>query len=201
MTGGRANAKGLLLDRSGSVAVEFTVIAALLLGVVFAIIETGFTFLFGLALENATQQLARMIQTGQAQQLGVTSSADLIAKIICPAGGAGLLPSFLDCTRLVVDLRSASNYASDPSIYFYKQPSQYCASAADKVLVLRLAYGMPVFLPALALGNAVFGPSTAGIVDDFPNAVGWTHLLANATTFKVESSNTDGSTTGGSSGC
>jgi Flp pilus assembly protein TadG len=163
-----------------------------LLGLVFAIIETGLTFLFGLSLENATQQLARMMQTGQVQQLGVSSADDLKSKVICPAGGSGLLPSFVDCSRLVVDVRSAAAYASDGSMSFYKESPQYCPGSGGQVLVLRLAYGMPVFLPALALGNSVFGPSTSGIVDDFPNALGWTHLLADAVVFEVESSGDSG---------
>ena len=186
-------AREFLLDHCGSVAVEFTLIATLLLALIFAIIETGLSFLFGLSLENATLRLARMIQTGQVQKLGISSSADLKSKIMCPADGSGLLPSFVDCSMLVVDLRSASSYSSNPSMGFYKENPQYCVGSAGQVLVLRLAYGMPVFLPPLALGNAVFGASTAGMVNDFPDAVGWTHLLAGGSTFVIENNSYDSS--------
>ena len=193
-----ANVRSFCRMHDGSVAVEFTLVVTLLLGLLFAIVETGLTFLFGLSVENATQKLARMIQTGKVQQLGVSSLADLKDKVICPTGGVGLLPAFVDCSRLIVDLRSADAYGANPTIYFYRQATQYCPGAAGHVVVLRLAYGLPVFLPPLALGNAVFGPSTAGIIDDYPEAVGWTHLLEDAIAFQIEGSASDASATSAS---
>ena len=196
----RGSAQRFLRNRAGSVAVEFTLVAVLLLALVLAILETGVTFLLGFSIENLSQQLARKIQTGRVQQLGVATAADLKSKVICPSSGGGLLPPFVDCNNLIIDLRSAASYGSNPSIYFYRQPLQFCPAASGQVLVLRVAYGLPVFLPPLALGNAVFGPSAAGIVDDYPGAVGWTHLLADAMAFQVEKSSSDASATGGSAG-
>ena len=121
----RSSAQRFLCHRGGSVAVEFTLIAVLLLALVMAILETGVTFLLGFSIENLSQQLARKLQTGQVQ--GVATAADLKSKFICPSSGGGLLPPFVDCNNLIIDLRSAKSYGSDPSIYFYKQPLQFCS--------------------------------------------------------------------------
>ena len=104
----------------GSVAVEFALVILPMLGLIFAILETGLAFLFGLSVDNATQELARLIQTGQAQQAGVTSLESLKSKFVCPSSGNGLFPTFVDCSRLIVDVRTATSFSSaDTSANFY----------------------------------------------------------------------------------
>lgn len=171
----------------GSVAVEFALVVLPLLGLMFAIVETGLAFLFGLSVENATQQLARLIQTGQPQQAGVSSLQALKDQFICPPSGKGLFPSFVDCTRLIVDVRTATSFSgADTSATFYAGQLEYCPGTSNQIVVVRMAYGMPLVLPLLIASNSVFGPSSTGLVNNFPGVNGWVHLLATASVFQSE---------------
>lgn len=189
----------------GAVSVEFALVAIPLFGLIFAILETGFVLLFGLTIDNAAQDLARIIQTGQPQQAGVSSIDDLKAKFVCPASG-GLLPPLIDCSRLFIDVRTATSFGSaDTSDSFYQSPLEYCPGSSNSIVVVRMAYAMPVFLPFLiGMNNSLFTPGTAGLVDDFPGFSGWNHLIADAAVFQNESfsssSSTSSSTSSGGSG-
>ena len=55
-------------DRSGATALEFALVAAPFLALMLATIEVALVFFGGFVLENAVEQAARMIRTGQAQQ-------------------------------------------------------------------------------------------------------------------------------------
>src|SRR5205809_4468272 len=66
----RAAAK-LLQARDGAAAVEFAMVAAPFLAMVFAIMETAIVFFAGQALETAAADSARLIMTGQAQTSGM----------------------------------------------------------------------------------------------------------------------------------
>lgn len=57
-------------DRSGVTAVEFAIIAAPFLALLFSIMEVGLVFFGNLQLENAAEEAARLIRTGQAQEKG-----------------------------------------------------------------------------------------------------------------------------------
>src|SRR5215472_12297774 len=59
---------GRLIERQeGTAAVEFAIVAAPFLALVFAIMETALVFFAGQALETAVAQSSRWIMTGQAQ--------------------------------------------------------------------------------------------------------------------------------------
>ena len=57
----------LVRQQDGVAAVEFGLVAAPFLALVFAIMETAVTFFAGQALETAVADSSRLIQTGQAQ--------------------------------------------------------------------------------------------------------------------------------------
>jgi Flp pilus assembly pilin Flp len=54
----------------GAAAIEFAMVAAPFLALVFAILETAIVFFAGQVLETATADSARLIMTGQAQKAG-----------------------------------------------------------------------------------------------------------------------------------
>src|SRR6187455_859476 len=60
-------ARRMLREQSGAAAVEFAMVAAPFLAMVFAILETAMVFFAGQALETAGSDSARLIMTGQAQ--------------------------------------------------------------------------------------------------------------------------------------
>jgi Flp pilus assembly protein TadG len=92
-------------DQQGATAVEFALIALPFFALLFAILETALIFLVGQALETATEDSARLIRTGQAQQQGFdeedfrTSICDQVVLLYkCPS-------------KLVLDVRTEDNFA------------------------------------------------------------------------------------------
>ena len=78
--------------RRGSAAVEFALIAPLLFGLLFAIIEVGMIFFASQVLETVTQDSARMIMTGQAQNASYTQGQ--FKQYVC-----GKISSLFDCAN------------------------------------------------------------------------------------------------------
>ena len=68
-------------------AVEFALVAAPFLALIFAIMETALVFFAGQTLEATATEAGRMIMTGQAQTAGYTSAADFKTNVVCPALG------------------------------------------------------------------------------------------------------------------
>lgn len=169
---------------------EFGLIAVPFLGLLLAIFETGLVFLNSEGLEAAVQDAARNIMTGQAQAANVSTAASFVSTYLCPTSGSRILPSFIDCSKLIVDVRSADTFATaDTSRTFYQDPTtqQFCPGASGKIIVVRVAYPMPVFLPFLAgMTNATFHQITTGLVNDVPGNSGWKHLLVGTAVFQNE---------------
>jgi Flp pilus assembly protein TadG len=65
-------ARRFVREQSGAAAVEFAMVAAPFLGMIFAIMETAMVFYAGQVLETAAADSARLIMTGQAQTQGWT---------------------------------------------------------------------------------------------------------------------------------
>src|SRR5882672_2109471 len=62
-------------QEDGATAVEFAMVAAPFLALVFAIIETAVVFFAGQTLETAVADSSRLIMTGQAQTAGFNQAA------------------------------------------------------------------------------------------------------------------------------
>ncbi len=165
-------------------------VAVPFLGLLMAIFETGLMFFNSEGLEAAVQQAARNIMTGQAQKNGVYSAATFVNTYLCPATGTRILPSFVDCTTLIVDVRTASSFSNaSTSNSFYKTSSShvFCPGAPSNtgspvIVVVRVLYPMPVFLPLLGW----FGPVMGGVVNDVPSNPGYKHLLLGTAVFQNE---------------
>jgi Flp pilus assembly protein TadG len=99
-------ARPFLRRQDGTAAVEFAIVAAPFIALVFAIIETALIFFSGQALETAVADSARLIMTGQAQSQGLTQSgfkSAVCAKIF----------GLFDCLNGVyVDVKTFTNFAS-----------------------------------------------------------------------------------------
>lgn len=189
---GDSSLRSFLPDQRGSTAVEFALLAIPFLGLLCAIIETGLVLLVGSTINNVTEKVARTIQTGQAQQAGVTTADALRSQFVCPATGSGFLPSFIPCSALIIDVRTVTNYAdADVTSPFYNDPAnlKFCLGGAGALVVVRVAFAMPVFLPMLASAtNNTFGPTTSGLVNNIQGHPGWMHLLLGSTLFQNEQS-------------
>ncbi|EJN05288.1 TadE/TadG family type IV pilus assembly protein [Phyllobacterium sp. YR531] len=95
-------------NRSGTVAIEFGMIALPFFFMIFSIMEVGVGFTAQQAMVNSTDKIARQVLTGELRTADL-SMANLKAKIC-----AGLLMPEKDCPNLVVDLRSYTNFAAIP---------------------------------------------------------------------------------------
>lgn len=108
--------RSILTDRRGSALVEFALVATPFLALMLAILQTSLAYFAQEALESAAEVSARSIVTGQAQASDILSSARgltqaQLAERFRKEACAGL-PVFMSCSRLYVDVRSASNSAA-----------------------------------------------------------------------------------------
>jgi Flp pilus assembly protein TadG len=71
---GRPLRRGLLRDRDGSAAVEFSLVVLPFCFMIFAILEVALIFTLDSVLENAAISTGRLVRTGQASAQGMTAA-------------------------------------------------------------------------------------------------------------------------------
>jgi Flp pilus assembly protein TadG len=136
-------------NRRGSAAVEFALVAPVFFALLFAIIETAIVFFAGQVLETVTQDSARMIMTGQAQNAGYTQAQ--FKTYVC-----GKISVLFDCVNgIYVDVKSYPGFSSvsinDPidSGKNFVPPNNYSAGGPGDIVVVRLFYQWPLFVTGL----------------------------------------------------
>jgi Flp pilus assembly protein TadG len=99
--------------RSGSAAIEFAIIAPVLFLFLFGIIETGVIYFAGTALQNATDDAARMVRTGEASTFTVAQFKSQVCSEM-----SGFISSTQCTSNLQVDVRQYSSFsgASYPTV-------------------------------------------------------------------------------------
>lgn len=90
----RTLARRLRRDQTGATAVEFGLVATPFFMLLFGIISVGFYFFTTFTLENAVEDAARLIRTGQVQSSGMTAN-DFKTQV------CSKLPSYVDCANKV----------------------------------------------------------------------------------------------------
>jgi Flp pilus assembly protein TadG len=146
---GTGAVRRLVRQQDGSVAIEFGLVAAPFLALVFAIIETAVIFFAGQALETAVADSSRLIMTGQAQTAGYDAAAFKTA--VCSK-----IYGLFNCSSgVTVDVQKFSSFSSvtntspvDASGNFSLTPGYNPGGACDIVLV-RLFYQYPVYVSLL----------------------------------------------------
>ena len=158
---GRARGRSCLRrwrrDESGTTAVEMAIVAVPFFMLMFGIIQLGYRFFAAEALETATAEGARTIMTGQAQRnAGIGSASDFRDQVLCnPA--RRLVPDFMDCTKIVVDVRQLTAF-SDPSFgasaadLLMGGGGTYSPGGRNAIVVARDAYPLPAVAPGLIPG-------------------------------------------------
>jgi Flp pilus assembly protein TadG len=157
----------------GATAVEFGLVALPFIALLLAIIETAILFLAGQNLESAVDSTARLIRTGQAQELklnGTTFKTKVCEEAI-------VLPN---CTNnLHVDVRTYTSFSTmtvtDP--VDSKGNADYTTFIFDaghggSLVLVRVYYEWPTFSRLLGL--------------NFSNLSNGKHLLAAVAAFKNE---------------
>jgi Flp pilus assembly protein TadG len=180
-------------DERGATAVEFAMVSVPFLGLLFAIFETAFVFFTNEGLEAATSDAARYIMTGQAAAGNYTSATDFRDKVICTptAPRVRILPSFIDCSQLIVDVSTAGSSGStsfssaDMSKSYYTNPTmKYCIGAAGDIVVVRVVYPMPAYLTILTISSlGKISATTDGLTN---YGGGMKHMLMGTAAFRNE---------------
>jgi len=141
-------------NRRGSAAVEFALVAPLFFGLLFAIIELAMVFFASQVLETATQDSARMIMTGQAQNASFTQAQ--FKNLVCSK-----LTIMFDCVNGVsIDVQSYSAFGSvnvaDPidAAKNFVPPNNYLPGNPGDVVVVRLFYKWPLYVTGLGFNIA-----------------------------------------------
>jgi len=139
----------LVRKQDGTAAVEFGLIAAPFLALIFAIMETAIVFFAGQALETAVADSSRLIMTGQAQTQGMTQ--EQFKDAVCAK-----IYGLFDCKNGVsVDVKTFTTFQSvsmpspvDANGNFQNNFS-YQPGAACEIVVVRLFYQYPVYVSLL----------------------------------------------------
>jgi Flp pilus assembly protein TadG len=135
-------------SRGGSAAVEFALVAPVFFALLFAIIETAIMFFASQVLETITQNSARMILTGQAQNASYSQS-DFKAYV------CSQIPALFTCNSVYVDVQSYSAFTSvsissqiDASKNFISTMN-YNPGGPGYIVVVRVFYQWPLFVTGL----------------------------------------------------
>jgi Flp pilus assembly protein TadG len=141
-------------NRKGSAAVQFALVGAPFFMMLFAIIETALVFFAQESLETATQDTARLILTGQAQNGGYTAAQFKTA--LC-----NNLATFFDCTNgIYVNVQNFSSFGSvtpnnpiDASGKFVNSFS-YAPGGSGSIVLVQTFYLWPLFVTGLGYNVA-----------------------------------------------
>jgi Flp pilus assembly protein TadG len=159
-------------DERAAVAVEFSLVAVPLLGLILGALQLSLVFFAGQILQSAATDAARQLMTGQAQSGGMTAAQ--FSQLVCnPISG------LFDCNSIMVDVQSAGSFSAintaPPTLTYAngKVTNQWSWSpgAAGQIVIVRVMYNWPVF-----------GPAGLGLANQ-PNGG---HLLIAATVLKNE---------------
>ena len=155
---GSAPARRLLCREDGAAAVEFALVAAPFLALMFAIIETALVFFAGQYLETVVADSGRLIMTGQVQTQGLSQSQFLnqvCAKIV----------ALFNCSALIVDVQKYTAYSgantslplSNGNLTFATDAqghpiTSFQPGGPGDIVVARIMYEWPVWVwfPGLA---------------------------------------------------
>ena len=147
-----AAARRLVRAQDGATTVEFALVAAPFLAMVFAIMETAIVFFAGQVLETAGADGARLIMTGQAQTLGYSEAQ--FKSAVC-----GKIYGLFNCSAgLYIDVKNYTSFASidtskpvDSNGNLQTGNFAYQPGGPGNIVVVRLVYQWPVYVSLLGL--------------------------------------------------
>ncbi len=157
-------------SRDGSAALEFAIVAPVFFLLLFGIIETGLIFFASTDLENATNTVARLIRTGQAQGMSAADFRTQVCNDIAPLLGCN--------SNLQVDVESFSQFSgnsfSNPIVNGGLDPNlnNFSPGNAGDVVLVRTFYKWSIITPLLQ-------PFLA-------NLTGGQHLISSTASFRNE---------------
>jgi len=140
----------MLRRQDGAAAIEFGLVAAPFLAMIFALLETSLVFFAGQTLETAAADSARLIMTGQAQTGGYDQAK--FKEAVCAR-----ITGLFDCAGgLHIDVKNYTDFASadtskpiDASGNLQTGSFNYQPGGPGDIVVVRLMYEWPVYVSLL----------------------------------------------------
>jgi Flp pilus assembly protein TadG len=131
----------------GAAAVEFGIVAAPFLALMFAIIETSLVFFAGQVLETAVADSSRLIMTGQAQSSGLTQ--ETFKTDVC-----NRIASLFNCASVQIDVSAytatqgfaGASTGKPTAAELAANKFGFAPGAACSIVVVRLMYQWPVYM-------------------------------------------------------
>jgi Flp pilus assembly protein TadG len=148
-----AAARRFIRQKDGSTTVEFAMVVAPFLALIFAIIETAIVFFAGQTLETAASDSARLIMTGQAQTQGFSQAQ--FKNAVCAK-----IYGLFDCQGgLYVDVKTYTSFSTinnstlpvDANGNLQTASFGYQPGGPGDIVVVRLIYQWPVYVSLLGL--------------------------------------------------
>ena len=138
-------ARRFVRKQDGAAAVEFALVAAPFLALVFALLETAFVFFANQTLEATAADAARLIMTGQAQTAGYTQGDFKTA--VC-ARVYGLFDCANGMTVNVKTYASFANYSYTPPVTsgVLNTTEAYTPGGPGCIVVVTLYYQWPIYV-------------------------------------------------------
>jgi Flp pilus assembly protein TadG len=138
----------------GATAVDFALVAAPFLALLFAILETGLVFFAGQTLETTAAQASRLILTGQAQNQNFNQTQ--FQNAVCQ-----LAWSFFTCSNIMVDVRTYTDFSSANTSLPVDQNGNlqnsfvYQPGSAGDIVVVRVMYQWPIYVSLLGMNQSL----------------------------------------------
>jgi Flp pilus assembly protein TadG len=147
-----------LLDVRATTAVEFALVAPLVIALILGAMQIAVIYLAKAELENAAEQAARLVMTNQAPASG-TAGQTSFQSTVC-----GYLPALFSCSGVMVDLQAQSISASSSDAVVMTPPTltygsngqvtnswNYNPGSPGQLEILRVMYQWPVVAGPLGL--------------------------------------------------
>jgi Flp pilus assembly protein TadG len=152
----------LVRREDGEVIVEFALVAAPFLAVLFAIMETSLAFFAQETLETQTANATRLVLTGQQQSATAGQSNSQAAAAFAQKVCNSAANMMFDCSKMIIDVQTVSSFSSanltlpikngqlDPSF----SPS-YNPGGPNCIVVVRVMYQWPVYVSLLSFSSSL----------------------------------------------
>lgn len=174
-------------NRRGSTSIEFAFVLIPFLALFLGLMQVGIFYFASESLESAVEAAARSLYTGTAQTAGISSASAFRTTYMCPQTGPTMLPAIIDCSKLIIDVRSASSFSSaNLSTDFYKSTPMFCPGAPGDIIIVRVIYPLPAIIPVLSGSPGSPSVLRAGMVNDVPGNAGWKQLVLGTAVFQNE---------------
>ena len=157
----RPSSRAFFRCRKGATAVEFALVAAPFLALLVAILQAALVFFASRVLDEVTEEAARNLMTGQAQQGNVTQ-ANFLNNYVCGGSNTSALVSALfTCSKIMVNVQNYPDFASanvsSPTLTFNPTNGNvtntwsYNTGNPGDVLVIEVIYEWPIVLGPLGM--------------------------------------------------